>query len=199
MIQDSCPFCRALDPSSFGEVLSQCEKRKLYNDHRALSAMAADAFYFGRHGQAENKMKALDYFIQATEHGSPESPTDIASFYGDGTLISQDMERSALFTKVAAIRGNVKGRHNIGVIEYGKFGNHELGIRHWKIAAKGGSQISLDALKAIYNADGKKPEKEFISKEDLDSLYRACHKAQEEVSTEERKKHWGSKDDKWKC
>ena len=200
MIRNLCPFCRAPVPSSFGEALRQFEERKLHNDYRALHSLAI-TFYHGDHGQAEDKMKALDHSIRATELGSPASPSEIASLYREGTctLISQDTERSASFTTVAAIRGNLVGRHNIGAIEYDEFGNHELGIRHWKIAAEGGSQPSLNALKAIYNSDGKEPGKKFISKEDLDNLYRSCHESQEEVSSEERKKHWGSKDDKWKC
>ena len=49
--------------------------------------------------------------------------------------------------------------------------------------------MSLNELRDIYNADGKKPGKEFISKEYLDSAYRACHEAQMEVKTAEREKH----------
>ena len=73
-------------------------------------------------------------------------------------------------------------------MEY-NLGNHEVGIRHWKIAAEGGMQLSLDELKDIFNADGKKPGKEFIRKEELDKVYRMCHQAQKEVESEERGKH----------
>ena len=85
-------------------------------------------------------------------------------------------------------------RYNIGISEY-KSGNHEIGIRHWKIAAEAGNQDSLNVLRDIYNADGNTsmPGKEFISKEYLDSAYRACHGAQMEVKTEEREKHSGAK------
>jgi len=143
-------------------------------------------------------MKALDYYIRAAELGSQAAPYDISIFFKEGTLISQDMERSALFAKVAALRGSVQGRHEAGIVEYNA-GNRELGIRHWKIAAEGGSQISLISLRDIYNADGKNPGKEFISKENLDNLYRVCHEAQEEVSSEERAKHLGSEEDIFKC
>ena len=142
-------FCRAPVPLSFGEALTQFEERKLHNDYRVFHALAI-TFDDGQHGQAEDKMKALDHFIRAIELGSPET----ASLYREGTLMSQDMERSALFTKAAAIRGDVEGRHNIGATECDERGNHELGIRHWKIAAEGGSQPSLNAaLKATCNAD----------------------------------------------
>ena len=83
-------------------------------------------------------------------------------------------------------------RHSIGSSEYGS-GNHEIGIRHWKIAAEAGLQKSIEALKKIYNANGKKPGKEFISNEYLDFAYRACHGAQMEEKSEEREKHSGIK------
>ena len=198
LVPNACPFCRAPYPLLHQEVMLRLEARKSLNDYAAAECLG-HAFYFGDNGQAEDKMKALYYFIQATELGAPEAPANISVFYRDGTLISQDVERANLFAKVAAIRGSVHGRHCTGASEYDDFGSHELAIRHWKIAAAGGSQVSLNKLRDIYNADGEKPGKEFISKENLDSLYRACHEAQEEVSTEERKKHWGSKVDKFKC
>ena len=69
--------------------------------------------------------------------------------------------------------------------------NHEIAIRHWKIAAEAGYQESLDALRSIYSSDGSGllPGKEFITKECLDSAYRACHGAQMEVKSEEREKY----------
>ena len=91
-----------------------------------------------------------------------------------------------MFAKVGALRGEIVARNNIGTLEYHDFGNHEIGIRHWKIAAEAGDQESLDELRGIYNADGNLPGKEFISKEYLDFAYRACHGAQMEVKSEER-------------
>ena len=70
-------------------------------------------------------------------------------------------------------------------------GNHEIAIRHWKIAAEAGHQKSLDALKCIYNAGSNEPGKEFISKEEMDTIYRSGHGAQMEVKTEEREKTTG--------
>jgi len=91
--------------------------------------------------------------------------------------------------KIGALRGEIVARYNIGRSEYHTFGNHEIGIRHWKIAAEAGHQDSLNNLRDIYNADGKVPGREFITKEYLDFAYRACHEAQMEVTSEEREKH----------
>ena len=92
-----------------------------------------------------------------------------------------------MFERAGALRGDIHARNNIGYSEYYDFGIHEIGIRHWKIAAEAGEQRSLNALRGIYNK--KEPGREFISKEYLDFAYRACHKAQMEVKSEEREKH----------
>ena len=93
-----------------------------------------------------------------------------------------------MFERVGALRGCAISRYFIGYAEY-EVGNYEIAICHWKIAAVAGYQPSLNALRKIYNADGKHPGKAFISKEYLESTYRACHEAQMEVKSEEREKY----------
>lgn len=91
---------------------------------------------------------------------------------------------------MGALRGDVIARLRLGFHEYHDLGNHELGIRHWKIAAEGGMETALDMLQTIYNSNGQKPGKEFISKEDLDNIEQAYHDAQEEIKTEERENYY---------
>jgi len=192
----TCPFCRELPPTQGDEIVRQLEAIALKNDHNALTSLG-DIFAKGSCGLPQDDLKALDCWIKAVELGSPAACRNIAAFYLGDHGISKDMERKDLFQIVSALRGCVIARHNMGKSEYDS-GNHEIGIRHWKIAAEAGSQPSLDVLKNIYNADGKFFRKEFISKECMDSLYRVCHDAQEEVKSEERKKH-GHDDDKMMC
>ena len=64
----------------------------------------------------------------------------------------------------------------------------ETAICHWKIAAEAGNQQSLNKLKTIFYAKGKLPGKEFISKDELDKLYRVCYEAQMEVQSDSREK-----------
>ena len=192
----TCPFCRELPPLS-DEVVRRLEARALKKDYIAVRSLGC-YFYEGSYGVPKDDLKALDYWIRAVELGSPHACTDIGLCYSDGCGISKDMERKALFYIIGAMRGDIYARHNIGNSEYSDRGNPEVGIRHWKIAAEAGSQPSLNKLKDIYNADGKLPGKEFISKECMDSLYRVCHDAQKEVKSEGREKHCRD-DENMKC
>jgi len=72
-----------------------------------------------------------------------------------------------LFERTGALRGNVVARHNIGCFECYDLGSREIGNRHWKVAAEAGCQRFLNAVRRIYNADGKLPGKQFVSKEHL--------------------------------
>ena len=183
----ACPFCREPRPHS-DETVRRLEARCLKNDHNALTLMG-NLYRNGDRGLPKDDLKALDCWIRAVEHGSPEACGGIGISYYQGEGVAVDKERAALFERIGALRGQIVARHNIGCSEYHHLGNHEIGIRHWKIAAEAGYQHSLDALKKIYNAEGKVPGKEFISKEEMDTVYRSWHGAQVEVWSEERGKH----------
>jgi hypothetical protein len=184
----TCPFCREPEPTSDEEYLCRLQARCLKNDHNALALMG-DFYRTGDDEAPKDDLKAFDCWIQAVELGSAAACGCIANCYNKGDGVAVNKERAALFKRVGAQRGCVVARHNIGTHEYYDLHNHEIGIRHWKISAEAGDQDSLDALKNIYNANGKRPGKEFISKDCMDSLYRVCHDAQEEVKSEEREKH----------
>ena len=145
-------------------------------------------YQMGKYGTAKDDLKALDCFIRAVELGSADACTNIGVIYDKGIGVAVDKERAALFERAGALRGDITARHNIGISEFG-FGNFELGIRHWKIAAEAGDQPSLNNLRKIYNAGGKIPGNQFISQEEMDKIYRSGHDAQEEVKSEEREKH----------
>ena len=187
----TCPFCREPEPTSDAEYLRQIEARCLHNDHNAFTMMGT-IYRDGGYGEPKDDLKALDYYIRAVELGSPGACVSIGTSYDQGNGVSVDKERAALFERIGALRGEIVARYNIGHSEYYDLGNHEIGIRHWKIAAEAGYQKSLDALKKIYNADVKMPGKEFISTEEMDMIYRSGHEAQMDVKTEEREKHSGT-------
>ena len=185
----TCPFCREPELTASPEFLRQLQARCLLKDHNALVLMGELYSRGAPPEMPKDDLKALDCFSRAVEFGSGEACVNIGTSYREGEGVSVDKERAALFMRVGATRGSIVARHNIGWDEYYTFGNHEIGIRHWKIAAEAGHQCSLNELRDIYDAYGKKPGKKFISEEYLDFATLACHEAQEEVKSEEREKH----------
>lgn len=194
----TCPFCRKPPVSSAGGHIRRLEERMLQNDAMAIVHMGTAALN-GVLGMSKNELKAIDCFIRAAELGSADACCALADRFEAGTTLSDDGESSAFFLKVGAIRGNISSRSLFGLHEYG-IGNHEEGIRHWKIAAEAGFQPALDRLKEIFLANGRMPGKVFITKEYLDKTFRICHEAQKEVESEERKKHCDvEKYDDYRC
>ena len=186
----ACPFCREPEPTSALEYLRKLQARCLRNDCIALVLMGnRQRRGCNVHQTPPDDLKALDYYIRAAELGSAEACTCIGVSYDEGKGVAINMDRAAFFYRMGALRGHIVARNNIAYSEYNNLGNHEIGIRHWKIAAEAGCQHSLDALKKIYNADGKMPGKQFISQEEMDTVYRSGHEAQMEVKSEEREKH----------
>jgi len=211
----TCPFCRVLEPTCKvqseeekawlrtainlrEEHIRQLEVRSSKGDGTAYSCLG-DIYYKGYFDLDKDEMKALHYFILGAELGSSEACGNIGMVLGEGKGVPVDKVKAASFYRAGALRGDVACRHIIGDLEYDEFSNHELGIRHWKIAASAGCQPSLNSLRDIYNANGNKPGKEFIGKDELDSIYRAGHEAQQEVKTEEREKHFEGAGEIFKC
>jgi len=191
----TCPFCREPEPTCADEDFARLRARCLQNDRIALTVMGG-LYRDGGLGKAKDDLKALDCYIRAVELGSSGACVNIGNIYDKGDGVAVDKKKAALFWRIGATRGCAVARHNIGKSEYDS-GNHEVAIRHWKIEAEAGYQPSLNKLKEIHNADGKKPGKEFISTEEMDTISRSGHEAQMEVKTEEREKHSGECHDMW--
>jgi TPR repeat protein len=183
----TCPFCREPNPTCFDEVHAQLQARCLKNDHIAFTKMG-DIYRRGEGGIVRDYLKALDCYIRAVELGSPAACTQIGGCYFEGHGLSVNEEKSAFFGRVGALRGSLVARYNVGVLEYYDLGNHEIAIRHWKIAAEAGDEDSLNKLWDIY-ADLKLAGRDFITEEYLSFASRACHDARMEVWSEEREKH----------
>ena len=187
VLPQTCPFCRQPLVPSDDEYVRHLEVRMLQNDPIAIFSMG-NALLYGELGMSKNELKAIKCFIRAAELGSADACCALADRFEAETTLSDDGESSAFFFKAGAIRGDICSRSLIGLHEY-RIGNHEEGIRHWKIAAEGGYQLALEMLKEIFLANGFTPGKEFITKEYLDRAFRICHEAQKEVESDARKKH----------
>ena len=194
--ENVCSFCRSKLYSAFEEgLMMQLERRiERHNDPSAYNSLG----WMILHGKTKKALKALDCFIRGAELGSKEACGNISNCFSEGRGVAQNTEKAFFFLRISALRGGVISHHNVGCHEY-DLGNHDVGIRHWKVAAEAGSRASLDRLKRIYNANGRAPGREFISKDYLDWLYRECHEAQKEVRTESREKYCTEESKIFRC
>ena len=79
---------------------------------------------------------------------------------------------------MAAVKGDVRARHNIGVLEY-EVCNHDIALQHLMIAAKLGFQASLDNIKLMFM-------KGLASKADYADALRGHQSAVEEMRSPDR-------------
>ena len=178
-----CPFCRAPELGGL-DFVRQLDARFSSHNDKDASLVLGYSYSAGKH-VPKDLMKAMSYFITAAELGSAQACSNIGLHYNDGISISKDTEKAAFFYRAGAFRGCISSRDDIGSHEYEER-NVETAIRHWKISAEAGNQQSLDRLKTIFN--GNLVGKDFISKEYMDNVYRACHEAQKNVKSESREK-----------
>ena len=82
------------------------------------------------------------------------------------------------YLKMAAKKGIVQARHNLGCIENMK-GNTGIAAKHWVMSAAAGHDDSLKAVQFCYRA-------KVATKDQYEGAIRANKKAKEEMSSEER-------------
>ena len=105
---------------------------------------------------AGNYALALKVNEQQFEVGNPEAGYRLAQMYIRGTGVPEDPTRAfALFSDLAG-RGELRGRHNLGLCyEYGVgvAGDINQAAREYRLAAEQGSLLSLYALGVLYADD----------------------------------------------
>ena len=78
------------------------------------------------------------------------------------------------------MKGDVAARHNLGLIE-GHAGNHHQAMKHFLIAARAGSKLSLDVVKKGYMHG-------HVTKEEYATTLREYQKSQDEMTSDARDK-----------
>mmetsp|Transcript_4586 Transcript_4586/g.8933 ORF Transcript_4586/g.8933 Transcript_4586/m.8933 type:complete len:288 (-) Transcript_4586:74-937(-) len=174
LMKVTCAFCREPAPSNETEVILRLRKGADNNDPRALHQMAI-LHGDGTCGFQKDELKALEFTHRAAELGSTEACIDIAIRYGD---VAKDEWKKRIFLQVAAINGHAYARQSLGVLEY-RSNQRESSMRHFRISAAVGCEISLNILKGEYAA-GR------LSKDELASVLRAFQTSQDEMKSEAR-------------
>ena len=176
LLTHSCAFCREPVPTDFEENFVRFEKRMALDDDNSFFALAH--MYESGRGIPKDRAKALDLFCRAAEVGGGKAYYSVGLYYKDGIVIEKSESKAMVCWKIAAKKGDIQARHNLGVFA-NNGGNHALAIRHLKIAAEAGFQMSLDVLK-------KYLQTKQLENGEFANILRKCLAVQAEMKTDQR-------------
>jgi len=168
-----CAFCR--QPVTRVKAL-----KKLMKKNVSGAFMMMGGFYkSGEKGLFQSDTKALELFIRAAELGCANAFAVIAKYYFEGRVVEQDESKALEFWEVAAKKDSV-GAHEDLALVHKRNGNVGLFIKHLKLLANAGDQLSMDTLMKCYR------EVELLTKEELAETLRAFQAAKNEMWSEGR-------------
>ena len=144
-----CPFCRTPATTSDEDAVQMVMKRVDINDARAIYNLGC-GYSQGLYGLPQDYAKALKLWYRAGELGNAESYCCIGNSYRNGHGVDRDVKKATHYYELAAMEGNVNARSNLGSIEV-LAGNIDRALKHLMIAAGGGSNESLKAIKQMYS------------------------------------------------
>ncbi|KAL7541104.1 hypothetical protein ACHAXR_010637 [Thalassiosira sp. AJA248-18] len=110
--------------------------------NKSMGAMYAN----GVNGYQKDLCKAFRLPLKAAELGLPSAHSNVSEAYYDGEGVMENAKKGRYHLEQAAIGGNEKARHNLGVEEAG-VGNMSRAMKHFMIAARAGYKFSLDAVR----------------------------------------------------
>ena len=148
-VEKKCSFCRTPTPTLDEEIVDSLRKRVEMGDVEAMNILG---YYYaeGIYGFSQNGAKALELWHRAGELGHTESYCCIGNAYVFGRGVERDKKKAQHFYELAAIGGDVKSRHNLGVCE-GYVGNYDRALKHYMIAVEFGNNGSLKNIKQMYS------------------------------------------------
>ena len=114
--------------------------------------------------------KALELFHRAAELGHAEAYLNIGCAHHTGQGTEVDMKRATYYWELAATRGNVIARNNLGSNEYLEEGNVKRALKHYMISAKDGYAGSLMMIQDMYNS-GKATKDDYTAALQLYQAY----------------------------
>ena len=174
---DVCPFCRTPAPATNEEIVKRNEKRIKMNDPVGMSGIGC-MYRDGDCGLPQDHAKALEFWHRAGELGCAEAYYSIGYAYYSGRGVEIDKKKAVHYYELAAVRGDVDARHNLGCLE-GLAGNDDRALQHFIISARCGSADSLNSIK-LMNKNGD------ATKDDYAKAIKAYQAFLDEIKSKQR-------------
>ena len=172
-----CPFCRTPSPTTDEEIIKRLQKRVEAEDLIAIGKLGS-LYHDGRNGYPQDVDKALEFYHRAAELGCSEAYNNIGYLYEYGEGAEVDKKKAAHYFELAAMRGGVYARHNLGLVE-GETGNMDRALKHYLIASRNGYADSLKCIKQLY-LDG------YATKEDYTTALQSYQAYLGEIKSKQR-------------
>ena len=169
-----CAFCCQACPKNNMKALKRLMKK---NNTQAFIQMAAE-YETGNQGILQSNTRALEMYISAAELGHANAFATIGYHCMSGTAVEQDPQKGYMFYKIAAKKGSIKGHRWLATFN-GDNGKFDECIKHLKVLARSGDQVSMDYLMKNYR-------EKLLSKEELTQTLCAFQTSSNEVKSKDR-------------
>lgn len=178
--REHCPSCNTVVPQSDEECNRRIlERIEIYNDPVAMYILG-QCYAEGTDAFPVDYEEAVGLFQRASELGSAQAHFNLGLAYKHGRVILADNEKSNHHYRMAAVKGSMTARFNLGLME-GRSGNHDCGMRHLMIAAKCGHATSMEAVRQGFVAG-------YVTKRDFKKTLRAHKASRDEAKSDQRDK-----------
>ena len=174
-----CPFCKTPPPRSNLEEVNRV-KKLMEKDNANAFYQLAGYYVQGIYGLTQDRAKANELWRKASELGCAEAYNRLGYSFSNGMGVEVDKKKATRLYELAAMKGDVRARHNVGALE-GKTGNHHRAYKHFLISARAGYKESLDMVKYGYTEG-------HVTKEEYANTLRQYQMSQDEMNSEARDK-----------
>jgi len=181
-----CPFCRTPVPKSDEEIIEKEKKRVEAGDAEAIYSLG-NYYADGEYGFTQNCAKAVELWHQAGELGCAQAYNNVGTCYNEGEGVQVDKKKAICYYELAAMKGCVIARDNLGCIEE-EAGNMDRAIKHFMIAVKGGDKDSLATIQKLHSIGG-------ATKEEYTQALRSYQAYLDEIKSIQRDKAAAYSDD----
>ena len=133
----------------------------------------------GRLGLTQDRAKANELWLKAGELGCADAYSRLGYSYNTGASVERNEKKAKHYYEIAAMKGDVQARYNLGLSESKAGNHHQRALKHMIIAARAGHTESLDVIKAGYT-------NWLVTKDAYENTLRAYHECQTEMKSDMR-------------
>ena len=190
-INRKCGVCSMPPENSLDEHLERFNTRiDKHNDPLACNYLGV-YYKNGNMGVPKDITKALALWEKGGELGSKEALGNLGGTYDDGNGVKYNSTKARYYLELAAMKGNIASRHNLGCLER-REGKNKRAVKHWMISAAQGGEKSLETIQQeIKVGNATQDEYETALRSYQNTMKRAKSKSREKA-TNQRKQGLGS-------